>query len=171
MNTKKKIIFFIVTTVLLGTITFLIICGIGSKEAKKEEEEVPSVEQPKVTEAVVEEIDYDSYLDLRTEAHETETYAILIWNSQEEINMEFLEEVKGAFQNRKSVVYLLDTVKLDETGYSRVIDDVTEIMQYGEPQLIEPTIVVMSKGSVVYSHAGFMYKEELMDNLNAKSIE
>ena len=44
-------------------------------------------------------------------------------------------------------------------------------MKYKNPQIIIPTIIVMNKGEVVYSHAGLMYKEELMENLNAKSIE
>ena len=76
-----------------------------------------------------------------------------------------------AFAGRKTVVYLFDKNVLDETKFSLVIDDVTEVMKYKKPQIIVPTIIVMNKGDVVYNHAGLMYKEELMENLNAKSIE
>ena len=76
-----------------------------------------------------------------------------------------------AFAGRKSAVYLLNIEELNEEEYSNVIDDVTKVMNYKEPQIIIPSIIVMAKGDVVYKHAGLMYKEELMENLNAKSIE
>ena len=44
-------------------------------------------------------------------------------------------------------------------------------MKYKNPTLIVPTILVMTKGDIVYSRAGFMYMEELRDHLNAKSVE
>ncbi len=167
METKKKIIFFIITTLILGTIVFLIIRNTDGNPVKSEDDSNIAEKNN----AVLEDIDYEKYLELRSLAHEQETYAIVIWSSTEEVSINYVNEVKGAFANRKSVVYLLDTTKLNEGDKSRVIDDVTTILKYKEPGLIIPTILVMSKGEVVYSHDGFIYKEELMENLNAKSIE
>lgn len=164
MKHSKKIIFFIVTTLLLGTIIYLII-------AKEDSKKTEIVEESKISEAITEDIDYEKYLELRSEAHETETYAILIYDGEEEVSQIFVEEVKISFAGRKSVVYMLDRDDLNEKQFSVVIDDVTDIMKYKQPEITIPTIIVMSKGKVVYKHAGLMYKEELMENLNAKSIE
>lgn len=169
MESKKKILFFIVTTLLLGTITFLIIRNTEKKAIEKENEQ--NEQEPQVVEAVVENINYEKYLELRSKAHDTETYALLIWNSKEEISRNFLEEVKGAFQNRTSVVYTIDIKDLSKEDYSRVIDDVTDIMKYKKPEITVPTLIVMAKGNVLYKRAGFMYKEELRDHLNSKSVE
>ncbi len=169
MEGKKKILFFIVTTLLLGTMTFLIIRNTEKKEIEKELEKDSN--EPEVTEAIVETISYEKYMELRSKAHDTETYAILIWNSKEEVSVNFLEEVKGAFQNRTSVVYTIDIDELSKEDYSGVIDDVTEIMSYKKPEITVPTLIVMAKGNVLYTRAGFMYKEELRDHLNAKSVE
>jgi len=164
MKHSKKIIFFIVTTLLLGTIIYLIIA--------KEDSKVPEiVEESKISKAITEDIDYEKYLELRSEAHETETYAIVIYNREDEISQIFIEEVKVAFAGRKSVVYMLNKKDLNEKQFSVLIDDVTDVMNYKQPEITIPTIIVMSKGKVVYKHAGLMYKEELMENLNAKSIE
>lgn len=164
MKHSKKILFFVVTTLLLGTIIYLII-------AKEDSTKTEVVEEKKVIEAVTEEISYEKYLELRSEVHEKETYAIVIYNGKDEISQTFVEEVKVAFAGRKSVVYLLNKNELNETQFSVVIDDITEVMKYKQPEITIPTILVMSKGKVVYKHAGLMYKEELMENLNAKSIE
>lgn len=166
---KKKILFFIVTTLLLGTITFLIIRNTEKKQVEKEIEQ--ESKDPEVIEAVIEAVDYKKYLELRSKAHDSETYAILIWNSDEEVSRNFLEEVKGAFQNRTSIVYTLDIKGLSKEDYSGVIDDVTAIMKYKKPELTVPTLIVMTKGDVLYTRVGFMYKEELRDHLNAKSVE
>ena len=166
---KKKIIFFIVTTLLLGTITFLVIRTTEKKEFQQENSN--QEEEPEVKDAVIENIDYEKYLELRSKAHDTETYAILIWNSEEEVSRNFLEEVKGAFQNRTSVVYTLDIKGLSKGNYSGIIDDITAIMKYKKPELTVPTLIVMAKGDILYTRAGFMYKEELRDHLNAKSVE
>lgn len=166
---KKKILFFIVTTLLLGTITFLIIRNTEKKQVEKEIEQ--ESKDPEVIEAVIEAVDYKKYLELRSNAHDSETYAILIWNSDEEVSRNFLEEVKGAFQNRTSIVYTLDIKGLSKEDYSGVIDDVTAIMKYKKPELTVPTLIVMTKGDVLYTRVGFMYKEELRDHLNAKSVE
>ena len=167
METKKKIVFFLVTTLLLGTITFLIIRNMDNKETPEEKGD----DEPAVTEAKMEEIDYEKYMELRSQAHETETYALLLWDSSQEVSTNFYKEVKGAFQNKKSVVYTLDVKGLSEEDFSRVIDDATDVMKYKTPTFVAPTIFIMSKGQIVYKHDGFIYKEELMDNLNAKSIE
>lgn len=164
MKHSRKILFFVITTLILGTLVYLII-------AKRDAKDNEVIEEPVVVEATIEEINYAKYLELRSEAHETETYAILIYNSEDEISQEFLEEVKVAFAERKAVVYILDNKDLKEEEYSGVIDDITKVMKYKNPQIIVPTILVMSKGDIVYKHAGLMYKEELMENLNAKSIE
>jgi len=164
---KKKIIFFIVTTLILGTLTFLIIRNTEKKEIEKEY----NPDGTEVVEAKVESIDYDKYMELRSKAHDTESYAILIWNSTEEISIKFLEEVKKAFQNRTSVVYTIDLKEVSKENNSRIIDDVSGIMKYKNPTLIVPTILVMTKGDIVYSRAGFMYMEELRDHLNSKSVE
>lgn len=169
MSGKKKIIFFIVTTVLLGTLTFLVIRNTENKQMKKETSN--QNEESEITEAIVESIDYEKYLDLRSKAHDTETYAILIWNSEDEISRNFLEEVKGAFQNRTSKVYTLDAKGMSKENYSGVIDDVSGIMKYKKPELTVPTLIVMAKGNVLYTRVGFMYKEELRDHLNSKSVE
>ena len=164
MRLRNKIIFFIVTTVLLGSIIYLII-------ARDDEKKEPVVEEVKPTTATIEYIDYDKYLELRSEAYETETYAILIYNEEDEISQTFLEEIKIAFSEREAVVYILNRQDLNDEQYSIVIDDVTDVMNYKNPQIIIPTLLVMSEGDVVFSRAGLMYKEELMENLNAKSIE
>lgn len=164
MGLRNKIIFFIVTTVLLGSIIYLII-------ARDDEKKEPAVEEVKPTTATIEYIDYDKYLELRSEAYETETYAILIYNEEDEISQTFLEEIKIAFSEREAVVYILNRQDLNDEQYSIVIDDVTDVMNYKNPQIIIPTLLVMSEGDVVFSRAGLMYKEELMENLNAKSIE
>ncbi len=166
---KKKILFFIVTTLLLGTITFLVIRNTEKKQIEQEMGQESN--DPEVTEAVVEEINYEKYLELRSKAHDSETYAILIWNSDEEVSRNFLEEVKGAFQNRTSIVYTIDTKGLSKEDYSGVIDDVTTVMKYKKPELTVPTLIVMAKGDILYTRVGFMYKEELRDHLNAKSVE
>lgn len=164
MKHSTKIIFFIVTTVILGTIIYLII---AREDAKNPE----IIEEPIVVEAKTENINYEKYLELRSEAHETETYAIVIYDGEDEISQIFFEEVKVSFAGRKSVVYMLDKKELNEKQFSVIIDDVTDFMNYKQPEITIPTILVMSKGKVVYKHAGLMYKEELMENLNAKSIE
>ena len=164
MKHSTKIIFFIVTTIILGTIIYLII-------AKEDAKNPEIIEESTVIEAKTESINYEKYLELRSEAHETETYAIVIYNSEDEISQIFIEEVKVAFAGRKSVVYMLNKKDLNEKQFSVLIDDVTDVMNYKQPEITIPTIIVMSKGKVVYKHAGLMYKEELMENLNAKSIE
>lgn len=143
---------------------YLIIAKEDSKKDDKIKEEV-------VIEATIEKIDYEKYLELRSKAHETETYAIVIHNSNDSISQDFIEEIKVAFAERKTIVYTLDRQDLNEEQYSNVIDDITDIMKYKEPQIILPTTIVMSKGDIVYKKAGFMYKEELIENLNSKSIE
>jgi len=70
MESKKKILFFIVTTLLLGTITFLIIRNTEKKAFEKENEQ--NKQEPQVVEAVVENINYEKYLELRSKAHDTE---------------------------------------------------------------------------------------------------
>lgn len=169
MEGKKKILFFIVTTILLGTIAFLIIRNTEKKEYEKNSSN--EVEQPETKEAIVEAINYEKYLELRSKAHETETYAILIWHSEEEVSRNFLEQVKGAFQNRTSKVYTIDVKELSKENYSGIIDDVTAIMKYKNPELTNPTLLIMTKGNILYTHVGFMYKEELMEHLNAKGVE
>ena len=164
MKHSTKIIFFIVTTIILGTIIYLII-------AKEDAKNPEIVEESTVIEAKTEDINYEKYLELRSEAHETETYAIVIYNSEDEISQIFIEEVKVSFSGRKSIVYMLDRKDLNEKQFSVLIDDVTDVMNYKQPEITIPTIIVMSKGKVVYKHAGLMYKEELMENLNSKSIE
>lgn len=162
---SRKVLIFILVTIILGSIIYLIIARNEAKEVEPVEEK----EELKV--AIVEDIEYEKYIELRSKAHEKETYAIVIYDKTEDVSLEFIEEVKVAFAGRKTVVYLFDKSVLDETQFSVVIDDVTEVMKYKNPQIIVPTIIVMNKGDVVYSHAGLMYKEELMENLNAKSIE
>ena len=63
MESKKKILFFIVTTLLLGTITFLIIRNTEKKAFEKENEQ--NKQEPQVVEAIVENINYEKYLELR----------------------------------------------------------------------------------------------------------
>lgn len=161
---SRKVLIYILVTVILGSLIYLIIARQDAKEPIIEEEKEKMV-------AITEEIEYEKYIELRSKAHEKETYAIVIYDSADDVSLEFVDEVKVAFAGRKSVVYLFDQTKLDETQFSVIIDDVTEVMKYKNPQIIIPTIIVMNKGEVVYSHAGLMYKEELMENLNAKSIE
>lgn len=161
---SRKILIYILVTIILGSLIYLIIA--------RQDSEKPIIEEEKETiVAITEEIEYEKYIELRSKSHEKETYAIVIYDSTDDVSLEFVEEVKVAFSGRKSVVYLFDKEKLDETQFSVIIDDVTEVMEYKNPQIVIPTIMVMSKGDVVYSHAGLMYKEELMENLNAKSIE
>lgn len=164
MRISEKVIFFIITTLILGTITFLIINNLN------DEDETVDIEN-KFTEAIVEEIDYEKYMELRSKAHETESYAILIWNSSENVSKQYMNEIIVAFENRKSIIYTIDFNKLNKEDLSRVIDDVVAIMGYQNVTIIIPTTIIMSKGEVVYSHTGLKFKEELIDNLNAKSIE
>ena len=164
MKLSSKILFFLITTLLLGTMIYLII-------AKEDANNPIVVEESNELETIMENVNYTKYVELRSEAHETESYAIVIYDSEEPVSNEFVEEVKVSFAGRKSTVYLLDTKELNAEEYSTVIDDVTKVMKYKEPQIIVPTIIVMNKGNIVYKHAGFIYKEELMENLNSKSIE
>lgn len=163
MKTSKKIIFFILTTLILGSITYLIINNMS-----KDNDDIVIDENKAAT---IEDIDYAKYLELRSKAHENVTYAIIIWNSTEEVSNNYLKEIKIAFENRESIVYLLDRTKLSDADFSRVIDDVTEIMKYKDPTIIIPMTIIMSKGEIIYKHTGLMYKEELIEKLNAKSIE
>lgn len=169
MAGKKKIIFFIVTTVLLGTLTFLVIRNTEKKQIENEMSN--KEEEPEVKDAIVESIDYDKYIELRSKAHDAETYAILIWDSEEEVSRNFLEEVKAAFQNRTSKVYTIDKKEMSKEHYSGIIDDVTEIMKYKKPEITVPTLIVMAKGNVLYTRVGLMYRDELREHLNAKSVE
>jgi hypothetical protein len=164
MKTNRKIIFFIVTTLILGAIAYLIISKLAEKDNNKEVEE-------KNTVAIVEDIDYAKYMELRSKVYENETYAILIWNSEAEVSIEYFGELKIAFENRKSKIYAIDTSKMSKEDFSRIIDDVTAIMKYESAMIIVPTTIVMSKGDIVYKHDGLKYRDELIENLNAKSIE
>ena len=161
---SNKYALFIIAIILLGTIVYLIM--------DKEKSEKPETTDGLIIyDAITEDIDYEKYLELRSEAHETEIYAILIYDSEEEVSQSFVEEVKISFSGRKSVVYMLDRKTLDEKQFSVVIDDVTDIMEYYQPEITLPTIIVMNKGKIVYKHAGLMYKEELREILNLKNIE
>ena len=162
---SRKILIFVLITIILWSIISLIIARNDVEETS------PSQESEEIKTAIIENIEYEKYIELRSKVYEKETYAIVIYDSTEDVSLEFIEEVKVAFAGRKTVVYLFDKSSLDETKFSVVIDDVTEVMKYKKPQIIVPTIIVMNKGDVVYNHAGLMYKEELMENLNAKSIE
>lgn len=167
METKKKILIFLAITLILGTITFLIIRNMENSETDNEN----STTETQTTDAVIESITYDQYLEYRSEAHETESYAILIWDSSEEVSLNYLEELKVAFKSRTTVVYTLDTSELSDSELSRVIDDMTEVLEYDTPTLMVPTLLVMNKGTIVYIHEGFLFHEELMEQLNSKSIE
>lgn len=167
MDTRKKILFFLVTTLLLGTITFLIVRNLEKKNTPEPQEQP----EEKQEEAKTEDIDYEKYLELRSLAHETETYAIIIYSNNDQVSKDYLDDVKAAFVNRKSMIYLLDMDKLTEEDYSRVIDDVTAISKHDKPELTVPATIIMSKGTIVYSHEGIILKEELMNTLNAKSVE
>ena len=158
VKTKNKILFFIVTTVLLGGTIFFVI-----RNFEKEPEEVEK-------RATVESINYDDYLKRRSKAYDFETYAILIWNSTEKICHEFLGEIQEAFYGRTSKIYTIDIEGLSVEEFSRVIDDVTKIMGYENPSIIVPFLIVMREGDVVFK-TGFMYKEKLMEYLHEKNIE
>jgi len=160
MELKNKIIFFLITTVLLGTITFFVIYNLNNKN-----------EEPIPEENKVESIDYEKYQELRSKAYEQETYAILIWESTDEPSKAFLEEIKIAFKDRKSMVYTIDTKELSREDFSRVIDDVTSIMKYEKPSITVPTLIIMSRGDIVFTRVGLMYSAELIEHLDAKSIE
>jgi len=152
--------FFIVTTLLLGTVSFFVITNF-----KKPSEETPSQGKQ------IEEIDYKKYQELRSKAHEHETYAILIWESTDKPSKDFYEEVKIAFEGKKADVYSIDTKDLSAEDFSRVIDDITNIMKYDKPSITTPTLIVMSRGEVVFTRVGFMYSAELIEHLDSKSIE
>ena len=116
-------------------------------------------------------IDYKTYQELRSEVHESETFAIVIMNSEDKISQTFKEEVVYSFREKKAKIYEIDVNKIDELEYSGIIDDVTKIMKYDKPGIVIPTILISKKGKIVYKHAGLIYSPELSEELEKNKIE
>lgn len=165
MSLKKKL-FFLVTTIVLGSLIYLAIAFFTNEPKEKKKENEPNI---KTKEAVA--IDYKTYQELRSEVHENETFAILIMNYDDEISLTFKQEVLTSFNNRQAKVYTIDTNKLSDVELSGIIDDVTNIYNYDKPTITIPTLLVMKKGKVVYKQAGLLYSPDIISNLDKKKIE
>ena len=152
---KKTLILIILAIIVAGLAAFVVV----NKDSlfPKKEPEVKE-EEPSNTE--------------KTE--DNETYAILIVDLSDtgkNVSNDFKKEVLRSFQNRKSEIYEIDINKLDEVSLSGVITDVTKVMNYKEPSLTTPTLLVSKKGKIVYKQAGLIYSDEITTNLDKNKIE
>ena len=96
---KKKIIIYILVTVIVGTIVFLIINNfIGKEDINKNSDSNSNVIE--TTEKQTITIDYKMYQELRSEVYENETFAIVLMNSEDEVSKTFKEEILYSFKER-----------------------------------------------------------------------
>jgi hypothetical protein len=159
----KKVLRYTIITIVVGTIIFLILNNFIGVEDE------PVKEKGNVIETV--EVDYSIYQKLRSEVYENETFAIIIINSKDKVNLKFRDEVLKSFEGRKSKIYELDTKKLTDAEMSGVINDITKVMEYDEPTIILPTLLVSKKGKIVYKKEGLEYSSTLIKELDSQEIE
>jgi hypothetical protein len=115
------------------------------------------------------EIDYEEYFKRRSLVFEEDTFALLIWQSDDEFSKEFLEEIEAAFYGRDANIYKLDVLNMEAEIFSRVIDDVTALMGHEEPKITIPTLIIMSGGEALFVREGLMLRWELIENLNYRN--
>lgn len=159
----------VVAIISIVIVLCLIAVGIIMKTSDKKEEKKKEKKEEVKLETIV--IDYKNYLELRSEAYENETFAIIIMNTDDSISLDFKKEVLNSFKGLNSKVYELDFNSLSETEYSGVIDDMTKVFKYDKPTIIIPSLIVSKKGKIVYSHAGLIYSPEIKENLDKQKIE
>lgn len=165
---KKVFISFIITIVVGGIIFLLINNFIGDDEVKKDNNDSNIVVDYNGKEVV--SIDYETYQKLRSEMYEEETFAIIITASDDEISDTFRKEILYSFRDKKTIVYEIDTKKITEVELSSVISDVTDIMDYDEPSMVTPTLLISKKGKVK-GYAGLKYSTDLIEILKDNKIE
>lgn len=169
---KKKIIIYILVTVIVGTIVFLIINNfIGKEDINKNSDSNSNSNVIETTEKQTITIDYKMYQELRSEVYENETFAIVLMNSEDEVSKTFKEEILYSFKERDSKVYELDTNKLSDSELSGVITDITDIMGYDKPSIVTPTLIVSKKGKIVYKQEGLTYSPDITSHLDDENIE
>ncbi len=169
---KKKVLIYILVTLIGGTIVFLIINNFIGKEdiePNNSNSNTSNVVETKGKETIV--IDYSMYQELRSEIYEDDTFAIILMNSEDEVSKTFKEEILYSFKDRNSKVYELDTNKLNDTELSSVITDITDIMGYDKPTIVTPTLIVSKKGKIVYKQAGLTYSPDITSHLDEEGIK
>ncbi len=172
---KKTLILIILAIIVAGLAAFVVVNKdslFPKKEPEVKEEEPSNTEKTEDKKTTV--IDYKKYQELRSGLKDDETYAILIVDLSDtgkNVSNDFKKEVLRSFQNRKSEIYEIDINKLDEVSLSGVITDVTKVMNYKEPSLTTPTLLVSKKGKIVYKQAGLIYSDEITTNLDKNKIE
>lgn len=167
----KKFLTFLIITVVVGSIVFLIINNFVSKDDISGKNKKSNNQDSNISEKDTVVIDYKMYQELRSEVHENETFAILIMDKDDEISNTFKGEVLYSFNDRNCTVYELDVDKLSDVEQSSLINDITDIMDYKKPTLVMPTLIVSKKGDIVYKQDGLKYSADLIEDLNKKEIE
>ena len=156
----KKALTFLIVTIVVGTIIFLIINNfVGKEELGKNSKKSNNLEE--IDNSVV--IDYKMY--------ENETFAIMIMKKDDEISNNFKREILYSFKNRKTTVYEIDVNELSKVEQSGLTNDITEIMSYDEPTIVIPSLIISKKGKIVYKQAGLKYSTDLIEDLDKNKIE
>lgn len=168
---KKKIIIYILVTVVVGTIVFFIINNFIGKEDIDNNDSNSNSNIIETNEKEIITIDYKMYQGLRSEVYENETFAIILMNSDDEVSKTFKDEILYSFKERNSKVYELDMNKLNDVELSGVITDITDIMEYDKPSIVTPTLIVSKKGKIVYKQAGLTYSPDITSHLDDEGIE
>lgn len=168
---KKKIIIYILVTVVVGTIVFFIINNFIGKEDIDNNDSNSNSNIIETNEKEIITIDYKMYQGLRSEVYENEMFAIILMNSDDDVSKTFKEEILYSFKERKSKVYELDINKLNDVELSGVITDITDIMKYDKPSIVTPTLIVSKKGKIVYKQAGLTYSPDITSHLDDEGIE
>ena len=170
---KKKIFIFLIVTIVVGGLIFIIIDKTVDKKLK--EKNSNSNTESNITSNVIDKktevIEYSKYQELMSGMYDDDVFAIIIMKSNDEICNTFKDEALKSFNNRKTVVYELDVDKITEEELSTVISDVSKIQKYEEPTLITPTMIVSKKGKIVYVQEGLIYSTEIKEQLDKNEIE
>lgn len=167
---KKKMLTYILVTIIVGTIVFLIINNfIGNEEIDENNNSNSNIIETTEKQTII--IDYSMYQELRSEVYENDTFAIVLMNSEDDVSKTFKEEILYSFKDRDSKVYELDTNKLSDSELSGVITDITDIMGYDKPSIVTPTLIVSKKGKIVYKQEGLTYSPDITSHLDDENIE
>jgi len=162
MKTREKILITGAAIMLLLGILFgvymLFIRDNNENDKEKEEENV-----------MVESIDTAMYFARRSDAFKDETYALLIWKTDQEWGQLFLDEIEEAFEGLGIMIYTLDLAELVDYDIVRVETDVKELMKLTKPMII-PTLIIMKDGKSVFEQGGLTFKENIIEQLDKLGI-
>lgn len=164
---KKKVIFLVIGIIILVVLAVFLVINHTKKPSDNPSSNITSNSNENQKESI--SINYKKYLELRSKAHEEETFAIIIVNN-DDVSKTFKEEVLYSFKDLKSKVYHIDVTTLKESEYSVIIDDVTKIFKYKKPQITIPTLLVSKKGKIVYKQSGLTYSPDITENLKKNKI-